>query len=118
MQKDILKQLVALRGSLETERRRIQARLQEIEAALGGVVPSPATEGRPQPEAPGQRTISTTGRAAIIAAQKARWAKIKASKNPKAAAPQPAPKCKRKISPEARRRMIEGAKARWAKAKA
>lgn len=68
--------------------------------------------------------MSAAGRAAIVAAQKARWAIIKAKAAPEAVAPAkvaaaPAPTAKpakkRKISAEARAKMVAGAKARWAK---
>ena len=68
--------------------------------------------------------MSAEGRARIVAAQKARWAKIKDEKAPvapkapanaKAEAPV---KKKRNISPEARAKMAAAAKARWADAKA
>jgi hypothetical protein len=49
-------------------------RLQEAKALLGG---SPASKpaAKPSPE-PGRRKMSTAGRVRIVAAQKARWAKV------------------------------------------
>ena len=55
------------------------------------------------------RKMSAAGRAAIRAAQKARWAKAKGKK---------VKKSKRKMSAKARARIAAAAKARWAKAKA
>ena len=56
--------------------------------------------------------MSAAGRARIIAAQKARWAKVKAGK------PAPKAKGKRKMSAAARAKIAAAARARWAKAKA
>jgi hypothetical protein len=55
--------------------------------------------------------MSAAGRAAIRAAQKARWAKIKGTAKP-------AKKAKRKMSAAGRAAISAAAKARWAKAKA
>jgi hypothetical protein len=64
--------------------------------------------------------MSAAGRARIIAAQKARWSKIKEAK-PVVKAPvkavSPAPQKKGGISAEGRARIAAAAKARWAKAK-
>jgi hypothetical protein len=62
--------------------------------------------------------MSAAGRARIIAAQKLRWAKVRAAQGQ--AGPQAAtkPVTKKTISAEARRKMAEAAKARWAKIKA
>ena len=59
------------------------------------------------------RKMSAAGRARIAAAQRARWAKQRTPKTPKAAA-----KPKRKVSAAARNRLAQAAKARWAKARA
>ena len=60
-----------------------------------------------------RRKMSASARAKIAAAQRARWAKQRGTKVPKAA-----PKPRRKVSAAARKRMAEVAKARWAKARA
>jgi len=62
--------------------------------------------------------MSAEGRARIIAAQKARWAKVKAQKGA-APAKAAAPKKKKKggISPEGLARIKAAQKARWAKFK-
>lgn len=60
--------------------------------------------------------MSAAGRAAIIAAQKARWAKVKAGKS--SASATTASASKRKMSPAARAKIAAIARARWAKAKA
>ena len=62
----------------------------------------------------GKRTMSAAGRARIIAAQKARWAKVKAANRmttgPKAK--------KRTMSAAAKAKIAAAARARWARAKA
>lgn len=63
---------------------------------------------------PKKRGMSAAGRAAVAAAQKTRWAKLKAAK-PAAKAPS---KKKRTMSAAAKARISAAAKARWAKAKA
>jgi hypothetical protein len=57
----------------------------------------------------GKRNMSTAGRAAIAAAQKARWAKLKGKK---------AGKRKHKMSAAGRAAIVAAQKARWAKIKA
>jgi hypothetical protein len=82
------------------------ARLQdELASYLGTPVKSSATTTRRKSR------MSAAGRARIIAAQKKRWAKVKAGK--------PAVKTgKRKMSASSRARIAAAARARWAKAKA
>ena len=63
-----------------------------------------------------KRGMSAAGRAKIAAAQRARWAKAKATKPAKASVKSPA---KQKVmSAAARAKIAKAAKARWAKAKA
>ena len=112
MKIDNLKQFSALKASLEQERAEIQARLSEIASALGaGEIPAPVAAvrrgpGRPKgsadqtvaPKGVGEEflgvkrgrgrpkgTMSPAGRAAIVAAQEARWAKSNAAKAAKTA---------------------------------
>ena len=63
-----------------------------------------------------KHTMSAAGRARIVAAQKARWAKVKAVEGNSEAAPKK--RKKRKLSPEARARISAAVKARWAREKA
>ena len=103
------------------------AKLQsELIALSGGVIESaPATT---KPAANKKRGMSAAGKARIVAAQKLRWAKIKAAKaktvSKPAAKPAPAAKpsakavIKRNISPESRAKMAAAAKAMWAAKKA
>jgi hypothetical protein len=77
----------------------------ELASYLGGYAPAATTSER-------KRHMSAAGRARIIAAQKARWAKFKAGK------PKAAKKTTRTMSSSARARIAAAARARWAKAKA
>lgn len=98
---DIIEQFVGLRSSLEQERQQLVARLQEIDRALDAVPTAAAakavrsvapsqpvreTSGRPG----GKNKMSAEGRAAIAAAQKARWAKARAGQAAAPAAKAPA----------------------------
>jgi hypothetical protein len=67
-----LKQYVSLRQSLIAEKTKLEARLHAINQALGG---SLKTSG-----APVKKKFSAAARARIAAAQRARWARIKAAK--------------------------------------
>jgi hypothetical protein len=117
MKSDVLKQFVMLRSSLQKERSEIQARLQEIEAALGDEMKAGARQGRVPAPVKLRRRMSAAGRARIIAAAKARWARWKAAKAAKPGAKKRAAR-KKVFSAAARARLSASAKARWAKAKA
>ena len=83
----------------------------ELNQLLGGEVPTPAAakaSGSPK-----RRRMSATGRAAIAAAARARWAKVRSAKLPG----ETAPKRKSKFSAAAKARLAALARARWAKAK-
>ena len=73
-------------GALKQEewklRRQLSA-IQEAIAALNGAATSPTHAGSPNSRG-GRRTLSAAGRANIIRAAKARWAKIRAEKAKKA----------------------------------
>ncbi len=69
--------------------------------------------------------MSAEGRARIVAAQKARWAKLKSNSQAPAAAKEAKPKTakapakkKRTMSPEVKAKLAMAMKARWAAAKA
>ena len=114
---DQLKRAIQLTEQIE----KLQGELNRIfpgSAAKASATPTAAPKAA---TAPGKkrRKMSATGRAAIVAAQKARWAKINSAKEtPAIAAAAPKAKVQRKISPAARARMVEGAKKRWALLKA
>jgi hypothetical protein len=78
----------------------------------GNGMPSPLKTVKPA-----RKKISATGIAKIRAAQKARWAKVKASKTEKVSVAKVAPK-KRTMSAAAKAKIAAAAKARWAKIKA
>jgi hypothetical protein len=75
---------------------------------IGGANSSPQAAPRKKSK------MSAAGRARIIAAQKARWAKVKAAKG----GAKPAKAKKRTMSAAARARIAAIARARWAKVKA
>jgi hypothetical protein len=90
----------------------------ELEKILGGQGTSASgsarssNKGRPA----GKGGMSAAGKARIVAAQKARWAKFNAKKPSNGSTPEAKPK--RTMSPAARARIAAAAKKRWAKAKA
>ncbi len=98
---------------------RIEALNQELASLFG----SSATVASVEPKAKrGRKKISAAGIAKIVAAQKARWAKVKSAAKgaakPAAKASVKAPAKKRKMSAAARAKIAAAARARWAKAKA
>jgi hypothetical protein len=93
---------------LKKEQDRLSKELHGISAAL-------AAFGKSYGKQTGARRLSVAARARIAAAQRARWAKVRAGKSQggnTTAAP------KRIISAAARRRMAVAQRARWAKVKA
>jgi hypothetical protein len=108
-----------LRRALEI-REQIERLEQEISSILGGEASVARPPAAAATKRQGGRGMSAEGRARIIAAQKARWAKFHSSKNGRSATPTAnAPAApKRTMSPAARARLAKLAKARWAKVKA
>lgn len=90
----------------------IQERIQSLQKELGQILGADETTVQSQAPKNGRRRMSAAGRAAISAAAKARWAKIKGSKAPT----KPVQKRKRKLSAAGRAALVAAAKARWAKA--
>lgn len=87
----------------------IKEQIEALTSELDHLLDSPsAVIAHPTPK---RRKMSAAGRAAIRAAQKARWAKVKGGKKA-------APKRKRKMSAAGRARISAAAKARWKAAKA
>lgn len=70
-----LKRYVTMRKAFIAEKAQLEARLAAINEALSGTV-------APTAEKPGKKkkTMSAAARAKIAAAQRARWAKVKAAK--------------------------------------
>jgi len=102
---------------------RIAALEKELSHLLGSTAKPTAVKAPKAPKKKGG--MSAAGRARIVAAQKARWAKIKAGKATKTtkvvkAAVKPAPVVKKKftMSAAAKAKISAAAKARWAKVKA
>ena len=90
----------------------------ELNAILGGEVPTPAAPETAQVPKNGRRKVSAKSRARMAAAQKARWAAKRGesrSKTARATVSQEKPK--RYISPALRKARSEAMKARWAKAR-
>ena len=77
MKSDSLKQYVTLHQTLNAEKAKLEARLSAINKALGGSLAKVSAVGRPAKK---RKKFSAAARAAIAAAQRARWAKIKAAK--------------------------------------
>jgi hypothetical protein len=93
----------------------LHKQLSIILGGSGSGMPSPFKAAKPAPKKKGG--MSAAGRASIVAAQKARWAKIKAAKIKPASAPKPAKK-KFTMSAAAKAKISAAAKARWAKIRA
>jgi hypothetical protein len=99
--------LTAAIAGYEQQKRDIDERVAALRQMLhsNGTVPAaPATNGR--------RPMSAAARKRIAAAQRKRWATVRASE-PKTAAEAARPK-KRKLSAAGRKAIIEATKRRWA----
>jgi hypothetical protein len=92
----------------------IKDKIQSLESELNRIFGSPAKSPAVAPAPKKRRKMSAAGRARIVAAAKARWAKVKGKKLNAA----PAQKPKRQMSAAARAKISTAAKARWAKWKA
>jgi Mn-dependent DtxR family transcriptional regulator len=91
----------------------LKEKMAALETELSRILGAPAQAQHDKaPRKKGK--MSAAGRANIVAAQKARWAKIK-GKTPSV---KPVKKTKGKISAAGRKRLAQLAKARWAKIKA
>jgi hypothetical protein len=96
---------------------KLQAELAAVFSGISDAI-SPAPAKRvPKKGKRKKGGISAAGRARIIAAQKARWAKVKSAAPVAEVATKPKRK-KGKISAEGRANIIAAQKARWAKVKA
>jgi hypothetical protein len=98
----------------------IAALEKELAAILGNKSVAAVSAAKPAVAAPAKRKrrkLSPEAIARIVAAQKKRWAKVKAGA-PKAATAKAPEKKKRKVSPEVRAKLAAAMKARWDKAKA
>ena len=104
-----LKGLVSVVSQLREERTNLVNSLRHIDAALSvlGRLNGEKTQVQPR------RTISASGRRRIAAAQRARWAKVRAQNVVSIAAK----RAKRTMSASARRKIAAAQRARWAKLK-
>ena len=103
-----LKEIVAVKEQITN----LESQLAKI---LGGkALPAKSPAG---PVKKARKGISAAGKARIIAAQKARWAKVKGTAPAAPAAPAPAKKAMKTMSPAAKAKIAAAAKARWAKIK-
>jgi hypothetical protein len=104
-----LRGLLSIVLELKKERANLVNELRHVDAAIS--VLGKLNGGRTEVKA--TRTISASGRKRIAAAQRARWAKLKA-KNGLSIATKPG---KRTMSASARRKIAAAQRARWAKVK-
>jgi len=74
MRQDSLKKYVALHQALLAEKSKLEARLEAVNRALNGSGKSPAAKRKKR------KKMGASARAKIAAAQKARWAKVRAAK--------------------------------------
>lgn len=93
----------------------IEALHNELTGLLGDSGPAAATTSHAAPKT-GRKKISAAGIARIKAAQKLRWAKVKAAKSSAPSAS--AGRKTKKMSPAARAKIAAVARARWAAIKA
>lgn len=94
----------------------IKEQIIELEGELHSILGGTRHLGNgaaPSPLRTRRNRMSAAGRARIIAAQKARWAKFKSSSGSKAK-----PAGKRTLNAAARAKIAAAARARWARAKA
>ena len=78
MPKTLMQSIV---GPLKNEQRRLEDELRRVTAALTAFGKVYLDGGKPKAAASGKkRTISAAGRKRIAAAQRARWAKVRAGK--------------------------------------
>ena len=106
-----LEGLVSVVSQLREQRTNLANDLRHVDAALSAL--GRLNGGKTQTQVQPTRTISAPGRKRIAAAQRARWAKLKA-KNVVPISPKPG---KRTMSASARRKIAAAQRARWAKLK-
>ena len=119
----LMSNLLSLTSSQLKRAADLKDRIEALNQELASLFGSSATVASVEPKAKrGRKKISAAGIAKIIAAQKARWAKVKSAAKgaakPAAKASVKAPAKKGKMSAAARAKIAAAARARWAKAKA
>ena len=88
----------------------IQEKILDLKGELSSILGATEATETPSP----RRKMSAAGRRRIAAAQRARWARIKAGRSGSSEAPE-APARRRKMSPSARARIATAQRARWAR---
>jgi hypothetical protein len=109
--------LLQIQNDLQAKRKELQYELTRIDAALSalsGLGRSGSATAAINPT--GRRVLSLGARRRIAAAQRARWAKVRAQK--KGMSNSISPKPARVMSIGARRRIAAAQRARWAKVRA
>ncbi len=100
---------------------KIDGLLEQLHAILGGEVSTHMASGPAAEPGRKKRKMTAAWRKALSHAQKARWAKVRATENGHKQEAQPTSgtesKPKRYISPALRKARSEAMKARWAKAR-
>lgn len=105
----------------------LQEKIAKLEKELAAIIGSESKAAPVSKPAKKKGGMSAAGKARIAAAQKLRWAKVKAEKSaPKTAAKpvakpvvsKPVKKARKKMSAEGRAKIVAAQKARWAKIKA
>lgn len=112
---DQFKRAIAISEQIETLKKELS---QVLSGDKAGNAVSRMPVLKPHEGKIGKRQLSREARERIIAAQKARWARVRGEKSSLGAAEsktKPAKKGKTVVSPEARARMAESARKRWAK---
>lgn len=120
MKEDLVKQFISIRETLLRERTGLEARLREIDAALGERPVNDSPSGKSASAAftqAGVRHMSPATRAKIAAAARARWARVRNAQGPVAVSAGSPKRRKRQLSPEHRAKIAAGARARWARAR-
>ena len=105
---DPMTNLAGVVQQLKAERDRVAKDIARLDAALA------ALNGSHGKRTAARRKMSAEGRARIVAGQKARWAKVRASRGTKNGASAP----KRTLSAAGRKRIAAAQRARWAKMRA
>jgi hypothetical protein len=95
-------------SELQSQRNQLQAELQTLDEAIGVLeqLNGRGTRNGASRAAGSSRHLSAAGRARIVAAQRARWAKAKEAHSGRRV---------REVSRAARKRMAAAQRARWAK---
>jgi hypothetical protein len=111
--------LVEIQNELQSKRKELHHELNRIDAAitaLSGLNSHSSKAGSTTAGSKPRRVLSLGARRRIAAAQRARWAKVRAQK--KAGSTTTSPKPRRVLSLGARRRIAAAQRARWAKVRA